>query len=619
MTTPYIVTNTNLEAPPFRIPLYDTPGVMNTTWVRWFQGVWDRVGGPSGSAIYDALNAAASTASSEPQMFAIKAALEQDLTGIIAQIIEQVQQQQFDPTPLLVDTVIPPADIPPPDFVQQVPTLVGPPDFVQQVPTPPNQFSEDLGLGFVMAVAKGAVGIDDVLATGDTTTRTFTTGNHTIQNDGEFDETKLIIENTFHPQKWELVDQPDYAEPYFGIKDVTGDDVRFSICTDVNTGIIKIGRRAADAPEPFLKYNNDPLQVFGTGVTLIGVTNSNLKFLSDADPQEWRLSYDPTNTRFGIYDQTATAWRLVINDVTGDVLVGTPTDITGDAFQVRGDISVTDVGTCHIRFTNDTNAQEYRWLYDAGIARFAIRDDTAGSYRLAVADSTGNVLIKTTTDNGVDALQISGTCSSTGGFAGVGTLLTALNASNISSGTLSNARLPNSGVGAGSYTYASITVDAKGIVTAASSGAAPSTTTLTAGAGISVGSFPNYTVTNTGVTSVIAGAGISVSSATGDVTITNTSPSDYRLKTAIQPLNNATDRLMNLKPVRFAFKSTPEKIQDGFIAHEVQEVVPEAVLGEKDGPEIQTLGMQMLVPLLVKSLQEANERIAALEARLEKQ
>ncbi|WP_082849558.1 MULTISPECIES: tail fiber domain-containing protein [unclassified Sulfitobacter] len=80
-------------------------------------------------------------------------------------------------------------------------------------------------------------------------------------------------------------------------------------------------------------------------------------------------------------------------------------------------------------------------------------------------------------------------------------------------------------------------------------------------------------------------------------------------------MDGATDRLKSLKPSRFNFLVDPEKTVDGFIAHEVQEVVPEAVTGEKDGEEMQAMDAAKLVPLLTAALQEALARIEALEAR----
>ncbi|MBT3727193.1 tail fiber domain-containing protein [bacterium] len=53
--------------------------------------------------------------------------------------------------------------------------------------------------------------------------------------------------------------------------------------------------------------------------------------------------------------------------------------------------------------------------------------------------------------------------------------------------------------------------------------------------------------------------------------------SDYRLKENVTPISSAVERLNALKPVRFNFKADTETTVDGFLAHEVQEVVPEAV------------------------------------------
>ena len=60
----------------------------------------------------------------------------------------------------------------------------------------------------------------------------------------------------------------------------------------------------------------------------------------------------------------------------------------------------------------------------------------------------------------------------------------------------------------------------------------------------------------------------------------NTS-SDYRLKTDVQPMTGAADRVKLLKPCNFEWISDGTRV-DGFLAHEAQEVVPEAVHGTKD-------------------------------------
>ena len=60
------------------------------------------------------------------------------------------------------------------------------------------------------------------------------------------------------------------------------------------------------------------------------------------------------------------------------------------------------------------------------------------------------------------------------------------------------------------------------------------------------------------------------------------SNSDYRLKENVVTLTDGITRLKNLKPSRFNWISDSNVTVDGFIAHEAQTVVPEAVDGTKD-------------------------------------
>ena len=99
---------------------------------------------------------------------------------------------------------------------------------------------------------------------------------------------------------------------------------------------------------------------------------------------------------------------------------------------------------------------------------------------------------------------------------------------------------------------------------------------------------------------------------TGSGTAYNTS-SDYRLKENVDYTFDATTRLKQLKPARFNFIADADTTVDGFLAHEVSSVVPEAVTGEKDGTEMQGIDQSKLVPLLVKTIQELEARITELE------
>ena len=105
--------------------------------------------------------------------------------------------------------------------------------------------------------------------------------------------------------------------------------------------------------------------------------------------------------------------------------------------------------------------------------------------------------------------------------------------------------------------------------------------------------------------------------------------SDYRLKENVKTDWDATTRLEQLKPSRFNFIADADKTVDGFLAHEVSSIVPEAITGDKDAtetytdddgkeqtrPVYQSIDQSKLVPLLVKALQEALARIKALESK----
>lgn len=99
-------------------------------------------------------------------------------------------------------------------------------------------------------------------------------------------------------------------------------------------------------------------------------------------------------------------------------------------------------------------------------------------------------------------------------------------------------------------------------------------------------------------------------------------PSDHRLKFELGPIDNAIATLRQLKPLSYSWAKGGSR-QQGFLAHEVQAVVPQAVSGEKDDvddkgqPKLQMLDHAKLVPLLTAALQEAVQRLDDIERRLE--
>ena len=113
--------------------------------------------------------------------------------------------------------------------------------------------------------------------------------------------------------------------------------------------------------------------------------------------------------------------------------------------------------------------------------------------------------------------------------------------------------------------------------------------------------------------------------------VSYSSNSDYRLKENVDYTWDATTRLKQLKPCRFNWiEDSTNTLVDGFLAHEVSSIVPEAVTGEKDAvytaeeaqdvpntaegdAKIQALDNAKLIPLLVKTIQELEARITTLE------
>ena len=104
--------------------------------------------------------------------------------------------------------------------------------------------------------------------------------------------------------------------------------------------------------------------------------------------------------------------------------------------------------------------------------------------------------------------------------------------------------------------------------------------------------------------------------------------SDYRLKQNISPLQNGLETVSKLKPCSYEYIEG-NQYSEGFIAHELQEVVPQAVTGAKDAvddngnPKYQGVDSSFLIPHLVAAIQELKaindtqaETINALTARI---
>ena len=108
------------------------------------------------------------------------------------------------------------------------------------------------------------------------------------------------------------------------------------------------------------------------------------------------------------------------------------------------------------------------------------------------------------------------------------------------------------------------------------------------------------------------------------------SQSDYRLKENDVAISDGITRIKQLRPIRFNWKIDTDTVVDGFFAHEVSSVVPEAVRGNKDevfdtdgigtqkkgDPKYQQLEQGKLIPLLTAAIKEAVAKIEILETKV---
>lgn len=111
--------------------------------------------------------------------------------------------------------------------------------------------------------------------------------------------------------------------------------------------------------------------------------------------------------------------------------------------------------------------------------------------------------------------------------------------------------------------------------------------------------------------------------------VTYSSTSDYRLKENVMPMTNGLDKVSRLKPVTYTWKQGGESAE-GFIAHELAEVCPDAVVGTKDQvetyidedgneqtrPKYQSIDTSFLVATLTAAIQELNAKVEAQAAEI---
>ncbi len=448
----------------------------------------------------------------------------------------------------------------------------------------------------------------------------------------------------------------------------TGSQTAFTLSRNVATSndILVIVNNVEQQPSNYTVLNNiltfSPAPSAGTNNIYVRYLSTNLQTIAPQQGSVYPSSlstqnavYWDTSGNVGIGTTAPGAYKLNVNGASvniGAIGTGNPSlqAVTTDA-----------AGISYLALQNGTRNYSIRDEGTAGALTF--RDDTAVAERMRI-DSNGNVgiggaptykldVIGSVNSNIVSRILNNNTGASTQSILQIGTGASSERYINLNV-NYTNQYFQNAGNNITAYYQdydthyfrnnagtLRMTLDSSGNLLVGTSSTVQSallsalSTTTTAG-------FR---------TSAAAGSGLAIdvsrTSATGDMVYFRTSSttlagyitcptgtttsyasvSDYRLKENIAPMTGALDVVAQLKPCAYKWKSTGEDGQ-GFIAHELQAVVPDAVIGEKDAVnqdgsiKPQAIDTSFLVATLTAAIQEQQAmieelktKVAALEAR----
>ena len=113
------------------------------------------------------------------------------------------------------------------------------------------------------------------------------------------------------------------------------------------------------------------------------------------------------------------------------------------------------------------------------------------------------------------------------------------------------------------------------------------------------------------------GASVGSISVAASGTTYNTT-SDRRLKENIELITDGKEKLLAMNPVTHTWKANPNtgETVHGFIAQEMQSIVPEAVSGDPDAEEMMSMDYGRITPVIVAALQDALKEIEELKTRI---
>ena len=371
------------------------------------------------------------------------------------------------------------------------------------------------------------------------------------------------------------------------------------------------------------------------GISILSENEGHIYFGDNEDADVGRIEYQHSENNMVFRTNASDA--LTINS-SGNVGIGTLSpDSSLEIYKASTAelmIGSDNGGTAQISlYESNSTTKEAIIKYD-GFANNLVIGTSGEANAIVIPRDSGNVGIGVTPEawhSSWTALQL-GATGFVGQYQGGGSDITGLGSNVYSDGTYKYLETDEAAIIRLS--------DGEIIFSVAASGSADAAITwkdtLTLDSG-NVSNFRRYDVLNSNFERILAfkdGSGTE----RGNIKINNANvqyntSSDYRLKENVNYTWDATTRLKQLKPARFNWiTDDTNTLVDGFIAHEVQTIVPEAVSGNKDammnrniydangnvtGTESvidpQGIDQSKLVPLLVKTIQELEARITELE------
>jgi len=393
-------------------------------------------------------------------------------------------------------------------------------------------------------------------------------------------------------------------------------------------------------------------------VTITGAAEAELWFGNGSVQTKGRIRYEMAGNNMEFW--TNATQKMVID---GDGYVGVGTDSPNRLLTVE-----TTGSGCYLALNSSSNNTTIGSDVNGA---FIVYDDSSSTYRMVIDQTTGNVGIGTTSPNA--KLEVAGSTRITGNGLDVGYANNGTNFIQIGNGRTTNGYAYIDLVGDSTYSDYGLRIIRNNL------GANTSTEMIHRGTGnfnfnatqaaniafrtqnierlridstgnVGIGTIgPSQKLHVVGRVASTAGNGFQIINSYGSPLLSDfygsftTSSSlyiggpfggqacyasafnitsDYRLKENETPLTEASSRIKKLKPIRFNYISS-ENTVDGFLAHEVAEVIPEAVTGEKDAvredgsDELQGLDLSKIVPLLTAALQESITKIEQLEQRIQ--